>query len=107
MQVGILVEHLATGKQPVADVVASLRQAYPDRSRILLIVDQVEELYTGRLEEGLRSSFIEALLALSAQGIQLVLTLRADYYGHALNDPRLGRVVGAGLVNVLPMVEEE
>ena len=102
-----LADHLRQGTLPMADVVAGLREKQPDIAPFVLVADQFEELYTERQDEALRRAFVEALLAAAREGIKVVLTLRADFYGRALADPRLGEAVDGGLVNVLPMREEE
>jgi WD40 repeat protein/tRNA A-37 threonylcarbamoyl transferase component Bud32/energy-coupling factor transporter ATP-binding protein EcfA2 len=107
VQVGKLVDHLSAGRQPMVDIAASLRDLYPDLSRLLLAVDQAEELYTECRDERSRQALIRALLAASASGIAVVLTLRADFYGRVLADRAFGEAVSDGQVNVLPMSEEE
>ena len=102
-----LADHLREGILPMADVVASLWEKQPDVAPLVLVADQFEELYTERQDETLRRAFVEALLAAAGEGIKVVLTLRADFYGRALATPRLGRAVDGGLVNVLPMSEDE
>ncbi|PAX53546.1 nSTAND1 domain-containing NTPase, partial [Brunnivagina elsteri] len=57
------------------------------RTRLVIIVDQFEELYT-LCPESERQHFLELLLTAvkDAPGLTLVMTLRADFYGHALSD---------------------
>ncbi|MCP4514680.1 MAG: hypothetical protein GY824_05545, partial [Delftia sp.] len=67
-----------------------------------------EELYTECRDEALRRAFIKALLSgVAERNLTLALTRRADFYGHVLNHRELGQAVDAGLLNVLPMSEEE
>jgi hypothetical protein len=65
-----------------------LNRLYQDRAgtRLLMIVDQFEELYTLGSESD-QQAFIEGLLEAvhAATGFTLLLTLRADFYGYALS----------------------
>ena len=76
--------------------------------RFVLIADQFEELYTLAREEQ-RQPFLDALLyALKfAPAFTLVLTLRADFYGHALAYRPFSDALQAGIYNLAPMNPEE
>ena len=70
-----------------ADVSAILK----DKSgkRLLLVVDQFEELYTGCTDTE-QQQFIDGLLAAvesASRTVTLVLTLRADFYSYVVNYP--------------------
>ena len=76
-----------------ADVSAILKDK-PGK-RLLLVVDQFEELYTGCADTE-QQQFVDALLAVveSASGaVTLVLTLRADFYSYVVNYPRFGEAL--------------
>ena len=102
-----LADLLCEGKLPLSDITARLKEKRPDVPCLLLIADQFEELYTECDDEALRQAFVAGLLAAAGQGIKVVLTLRADFYGRVLAEQGLDQAVDAGLVNVLPMSEEE
>jgi len=103
-----LADHLRDGTLTVADVAARLREKRPDLAHLVLMADQFEELYTECGDDTLRQAFVEALLAAAVEeGVSVVLALRADFFGRVLSDRQLGEAVDAGLVNVLPMSEEE
>lgn len=73
----------------------------PGTTDLLVIVDQWEELYTYRPEGA--AAFIDMLLdAVRERGIQVVLTLRADYWGEVLtHHPPLGaRLAGEATVHL-------
>ena len=54
--------------------------------RLLLVVDQFEELYTQCQDKEQQQSFIDTLLlAVNQKSITLVFTLRADFYGYVLS----------------------
>jgi formylglycine-generating enzyme required for sulfatase activity len=66
-----------------------------------VIVDQWEELYTYRAEGA--AAFIEMLLeAVRERGIQVVLTVRADYWGEVLthHPPLAARLAGEATVHL-------
>jgi hypothetical protein len=103
-----LADGLRAGTHLITDVVARIRERHPTLPRLLLIADPFEELYTECRDETLRQAFIAALLdAAAGERVAVVLALRADFYGRVLADRRLGPAVDRGLVNVLPMGEEE
>ena len=80
----------------------------PD-DRLLLVIDQFEELFTLG-SPGERNRFIRNLeVALDdAHGrVVAAIALRADFYGRPLDYPRFAQLVGDGVVNVVPMTPDE
>ena len=77
--------------------------------RLLLVVDQFEELFTQTRDDGVRLSFVEQLIeAAELVPVRLVLTLRADFYGQAIGLSRnLSDRMQNGLLNVGPMSRDE
>ncbi len=78
------------------------------KGRLLLIIDQFEELYTlCPFEE--RQPFVNLLLnaVQFAPAFTLLITLRADFYGEALSDRRLSDALQAGGYNLGPMNKAE
>ncbi|GAA1886747.1 WD40 repeat domain-containing protein [Actinomadura bangladeshensis] len=69
----------------------------------VVVVDQFEEVFTGRSEQD-AEDLIAALLGLPAA---VVLALRADFYGRALRHRELAAVLQTGQVVVTPMNEDE
>jgi WD40 repeat protein/class 3 adenylate cyclase len=61
----------------------------------LLVVDQVEELFSLCRDEGERAAFIERLLSATGAGGRVVLTLRADFYDRLAGYPALRDAVAA------------
>ena len=59
-----------------------------DNTQTLLIVDQFEELLT-QTPEGRRQGFVDLLMALGGQGIQILLTARSDYFNLTSAYPEL------------------
>lgn len=76
--------------------------------RLLVVVDQFEELFT-LTEEKDRKPFVEALLSASALApVTIALTLRTDFYGQAIGLHRdLSDRIQQGLVNLGPMTRDE
>ncbi len=77
--------------------------------RVLLVLDQFEQLFTVA-DEARRNAFLKALAAeLSDPDGQLtvVLTLRADFYDRPLQHPEFSAVFVPGVVHVLPMSAAE
>ena len=82
---------------------AIARHSSPN-TRLLLVIDQFEELYTLCPIED-RQAFIALLLnaTQSAPAFTLLLTLRADFYAQALSDRRLSDALQTGGYNLGPM----
>lgn len=77
-------------------------------SRLLLLIDQFEELYT-QTPIADQQLFLDCLLAAvrSIPGLTLVLTLRADFYGHALSYRPWSDALQGSVQNLGPMTREE
>ncbi|CAL9491276.1 Tol-Pal system protein TolB [Actinosynnema sp. ALI-1.44] len=90
----------------------ALRLADPggDR-RVLLVVDQFEELFTLCPDPAERTAFLDELLdAALGEGrvATVVLGVRADFYGHCATHPGLVEALGGGAqVLVGPMTRDE
>ncbi|MFF5249185.1 hypothetical protein ACFY3V_33320 [Streptosporangium sp. NPDC000095] len=102
---------------PTDDVAARLR-ADParageyatagERSRLLLVVDQFEELFTACADDAERRAFVTALCAVAGQSAaRVVIGLRADFYAPALRYPELVAAVRADQLTVGPMSATE
>lgn len=76
--------------------------------RVLLVVDQFEELFT-QADPAVRPSFVACLLGqLRNAPVTGVLTMRADFYGLAIDvDRGLSDLMQAGIVNVGRLRKEE
>ncbi len=64
----------------------------PPESRLVVLVDQFEEIFTQCSDDGLRQAFLDNLVyAASKPNGQtvVVLTLRGDFYGNCAFDPAL------------------
>lgn len=89
---------------------AGLRVLQDSDSRLLLVIDQFEELFTLVDDRAERERFLRALLVAldDPHGrITVVLTLRADFYDRPLLHPDFGRRLGDAVVNVTPLTPQE
>ena len=86
-----------------------LRQLSPGE-RIVVAVDQFEELFTLCDSEAERAGFIEDLVAVAGDAEQralVLVALRADFYGGLASYPSLGGLLSASHVLVGPMDRDE
>lgn len=103
------VEALLQGTIKLRDIVDRALAKQPGTDRLLLIVDQWEELFTLCKEDVARRCFIDNVLdARDTTRLSVVLTLRGDFFGRAITAyrPLSDRVQGAQ-VNLGPMKREE
>jgi hypothetical protein len=81
------------------------------RTRLLLVVDQFEELFTLCREEDERATFINIITQISRQEapslVNLVATLRADFTGDVLRIPALGVLFDGRFLMLRAMNGEE
>jgi WD40 repeat protein/serine/threonine protein kinase len=96
------------------NAISALANVAIDRSqgtRILLVADQFEELFTLTSSQEVRARYIDSLLAASrldsAFPVHLVVALRADFYAHCLEHPALSRRLQSNLYNVPRMGPEQ
>ncbi len=79
--------------------------------RVLLVIDQFEELFTLCREEQERQAFIENLLRATApeldRPINVAIALRADFYGHAAQYASLREALSQRQECIGPMSAEE
>lgn len=101
-QAKTLTESLETdGAERLRGVVGEIFAEETGTTDLLLIVDQWEELYTHR-PDGARAFITMLLEAVREGGVQVVLTLRADYWGELLTDhpPLAARLAGDATVHL-------
>ncbi|MGH2996981.1 MAG: hypothetical protein ACRDM9_11765, partial [Gaiellaceae bacterium] len=98
---------LVTGaKDPVAEALDTL----PANARLLLAVDQLEELFTACRSDAERDAFADTLARAAADPegrAVVVVALRADFYGRFAAYPGLAELLGANHVLVGPMQASE
>jgi basic membrane lipoprotein Med (substrate-binding protein (PBP1-ABC) superfamily)/DNA-binding SARP family transcriptional activator len=92
------------GSQPFEQMERTLPDATAGPT--LLAIDQFEELFS-LTDETTAARFLRALASAVADGVTVVLTLRADFYDRPLQHGEFAALLTAGLVNVLPMAADE
>jgi hypothetical protein len=86
------------------------RLAKKSGTRVVLIVDQFEEIFTQTDSEAERQQFIELLVTAATEPggpVIVLLTIRADFYDRPMQYPELNRLMKAHLRQVLPMDSED
>lgn len=87
------------------DVLRTLQAVSADDQRVLLVVDQVEELLT-QAGTSARQRFLANLATVAddpAGRCAVLLTVRADFLDRALADPTIGEHVADALVTIAPL----
>lgn len=72
------------GSDPIRTLEAALpKETPPSRARgVLLVVDQLEEIFTHVTDSAVRTDFVKRLWRLAQQsGVQIICTLRVDFIG--------------------------
>ncbi|CCH29246.1 AAA family ATPase [Actinosynnema sp. NPDC047251] len=106
------------GQGPAAELRGALR-ADPDAlavrlrtearaagERVVLVVDQFEELFTAVADEEVRQDYVRALVRAARSRTPVVLGVRAGYFGHCARYPELLPTLGRPVV-VPPMTEAQ
>ena len=76
------------------------------RERIVLTIDQFEELFAPTVDEIQQAQFIEQLFATATQphsNVLIIATLRADFYEYILKNPQLFAIMKAHQVDIPSM----
>ena len=100
---------LRPGEQPLRTL-EDAADAAPPRGRLVLAIDQFEELFTACRDAPQRAAFADALVAAARNPFRralVVIALRADFYGRCADYPELWRMLGANQVTVGPMSGDE
>ena len=88
---------------------AALRVAPSEDATVLIVVDQLEELFT-LCDDVTAQRFLNAVVAAAGDPrhrIRFVMTLRADFYARTLSHAGYGSRMSGGIVNIVPMAPEE
>ena len=100
---------LRPGEHPLRALEQATADAEP-RGRLVIAVDQFEEVFTACRDEAERAAFVDALVACARDPRRRALVLvavRADFYGRCAAYPELWRLLGANHVLVGPMRRDE
>jgi hypothetical protein len=100
---------LRPGEHPPRALEGAVAAAGAD-ARLVVAVDQFEEVFTACRDESERVAFVDALLDCARDPRRRALVLvavRADFYGRCASYPELWRLLGANQVTVGPMRRDE
>ncbi len=107
-----LTQALEAGELTLSDVLAQIAAAHP--GRLLLVIDQFEEVYTLCTDATMRRAFLDQLLTAAQLAHQqqryelhMVLTLRADFVGQALGYRPVADVLQDTTLILGPMTRHE
>jgi DNA-binding SARP family transcriptional activator/WD40 repeat protein/energy-coupling factor transporter ATP-binding protein EcfA2 len=104
---GGLLDELATDDRGLVRVI---KRILPADVRLLLVIDQFEELFTLTRSAEERERFLDALVALAADqrsDVRIVVTLRADFFDRPLLYPVFGDLLRSGTFALTAMRREE
>lgn len=105
-----LAEHLRKRERALTECLLSIQQRHPDQ-RLLIVVDQFEELFTLGCDVMVQRQFLAALVAIvetmPEPSPRLVFTLRSDFLGYALAYPPLTAVLQKTIVLLGAMTRDE
>jgi DNA-binding SARP family transcriptional activator len=109
-----LAECLQKGEVGLEQVVERIIEKDPTTRQVLLVADQLEELYTLCGDEVLQAAFIDELLAVVGAGqgrrrlpCSVLITLRADFMGQALAHRPFADALQEGSLMMGPMSRTE
>ncbi len=89
-------------------LLASLTKSH--ETKVVLLIDQFEEVFTQTVSENERQHFLELLVAAVTEPrgpLLVLLTLRADFYDRPMHYPPLFELLEEHRVTVLPMEYED
>ena len=81
-----------------------------DDSELVVIVDQLEEIFTLVDDEELRTHFLDLLYGAATDArsrVRIIVTLRADFYDRPLQYPSFGELIQSRMETVLPLSAED
>jgi WD40 repeat protein len=106
-----LIDDLAIDKRALHLRALKLLSRRPDARRVLVVVDQFEEIFTVTKDESERRAFIDALMYASSEAADgptvVVIVFRADFYAHCAQYANLREAVATMQEFVGPMNKEE
>jgi hypothetical protein len=105
-----LAEHFRLGTISLYDIVERIFEKQSGTNRVLIVVDQFEELYTLTSDEEARRRFLDELLTTTSRlgfKANVLLGMRGDFVGKALAYRPLSDRLQDAQINLGPMTREE
>ncbi len=95
-------------RRPV-DTLSPLTGEDPPSAPVMLVCDQLEQLWAADVAPGERAAFVDTVLGLLADNVvaRCVLVVRGDHVGRLAEQPDVAHHLHGGLVMVPPMTETE
>ena len=92
-----LAEHLERLPEEFAASIDAALTGSPSWVRLLIFIDQFEELFASGVGEQQRKKFVTLLsVAVGSERAVVLATLRADFYAHCLTEPELVSLLRSG-----------
>jgi WD40 repeat protein/class 3 adenylate cyclase len=91
------------------NLIDAAADSVPTDGRLLLVVDQFEEVFTTCATETERAEFLSALTdaAGRSERFVVVVSMRSDFYGHLAPYPALTELLADNLVLIAPLTRDE
>lgn len=89
-------EFLKKLSQPMFDLAEVLNLSLPESGEMLLIIDQFEEVFTLAADTAIRDHFLKTVFDAvnhPQSRVRVIVTMRADFTGHALQMPGWGEMI--------------
>jgi hypothetical protein len=109
-EAGKLAGLFAVGTVSLYDVVRRILDKQRGTDRVLIFVDQFEELYTLPQDDAVRRKFVDELITastLSGAKLTVAITLRGDFVGKAFAYRTLSDRLQGAQINLGPMTRQE
>jgi len=109
-EVDELIDKMKAGPTALHRFVGLALRDAPPESRLVVLVDQFEEIFTLCDDSAARQALIDNLLysaTIAGGQTVVVLTLRADFYVKCASDPALAAALSDHQLLVGPMIEDE
>jgi DNA-binding SARP family transcriptional activator/class 3 adenylate cyclase len=103
-----LLEILEGSEDGIAQIVGRILP--DDDTELVLVVDQLEEVFTMVDDEQLRNRFLRSLVAATSapdSRLRVIVTLRADFFDRPLAVPELAELMRTRTATVVPLTPEE
>ena len=104
---GVLMDELENDDRGLSRVI---KRILPADTRLLLVIDQFEELFTLTHDEVARNRLLSALVNLAndeRSDTRVVITLRADFFDRPLQYPEFGDLLKQGIVPLTVPTDDE